>query len=962
MPDPVPPAARPRRPADAVPALLVLAFAFLAASFAARNSDLWLHLAAGRLLADGGYSFGVDPFAATTAGVYWANHAWLADLGLFGLFRAAGGSALVVVKAALVALTAALMLRSAGSARGPFWVAAGCVLLAVLAASPRLLLQPACLSLLMLAGCLRLLLAGGRALHAVPVLIALWVNLDGWFVLGPLLVALFALGRRLKPGEPRLPLWLLPASLLACLASPHHIHALTLPPELSPAVWGSELRDDPRFAGFFASPWRFAAFGSSLAAWAYPVLLALGLISFALNRRVVVGWRGLVWLAFAALSAWQARLVPFFAVVAAPITALNIREVLGERRMEAVGRVAVSLAAVALGVLAWPGWLQGFHVRDRALAWEVEPDPTLQRTAAEVATLRERGELPADANVFPAHPDAAHYLAWFAPGERGFLDSRLQLFTGVAGEYERLSRAVGVIHADEASSSENQLLADRRIGAVLLYDPDPARLTAGLRVTSGPSGGWAVREVTGHAVILTKAGGRFDPERLAFGPPTSATPAAPGGGPSALPQPAEWWNLAAARARPRTWEGDAAAVYLRLFEIGREANAEAPSPGLPLLAVRSARAGLALRPDSDDAWLAAARATLTLGRATWEADTELTPRGFLRHAQTAAALFNAVLLNPDSAPAREALAILYAERQFLDLTLEQLQAQQRIVRRSGPLPGESPEARGERLARLAAVVEQTENMVQDAENRYLVRTSGLAGEPLMRARIARDLGLAGKATDVLVKSHSDLYGTDGLRLLLDLLLNVGQADAAGALLARDEFAGRPDALGVYELPGGVRDGRRWMYRLPAYDWFTFAQAAAAGRYDAAVAAQHRLGDRFEREAEFIRPRLAAVYSRQVASETGLALPPDTVLNRLHAGRERGRLDEMEVDLRLLNVQRADLHVLSGLLRLEQGDPAAAGGEFATAIDLYDRAKDVAPTPAGRPTATRYLDAIRRQAK
>src|SRR5947209_20100446 len=87
------------RPVDVVLALLVLRFAFLAASFAARNSDVWLHLAAGRLLAHGDYHFGADPFAYTTLGVYWANHAWLFDLGLYLGFQTLGGAGLVLLKA-----------------------------------------------------------------------------------------------------------------------------------------------------------------------------------------------------------------------------------------------------------------------------------------------------------------------------------------------------------------------------------------------------------------------------------------------------------------------------------------------------------------------------------------------------------------------------------------------------------------------------------------------------------------------------------------------------------------------------------------------------------------------------------------------------------------------------------------------------------------------------------------------
>src|SRR5438270_700119 len=46
---------------DIILTITVLLYAFLAASFPARNSDLWMHLAAGRLIAAGNYHFGVDP-------------------------------------------------------------------------------------------------------------------------------------------------------------------------------------------------------------------------------------------------------------------------------------------------------------------------------------------------------------------------------------------------------------------------------------------------------------------------------------------------------------------------------------------------------------------------------------------------------------------------------------------------------------------------------------------------------------------------------------------------------------------------------------------------------------------------------------------------------------------------------------------------------------------------------------
>src|SRR5262245_20319318 len=83
--EPVPPVSPPPSPGatDWLFGLIVCALAFLLASTPARNSDLWLHLASGRLLAQG--QFGQDPFSSTTTGVFWVNHSWLSDAALYGL-------------------------------------------------------------------------------------------------------------------------------------------------------------------------------------------------------------------------------------------------------------------------------------------------------------------------------------------------------------------------------------------------------------------------------------------------------------------------------------------------------------------------------------------------------------------------------------------------------------------------------------------------------------------------------------------------------------------------------------------------------------------------------------------------------------------------------------------------------------------------------------------------------------
>src|SRR5205807_8914260 len=71
--------------ADSLMVLLAVAVAFLSASFAARNSDVWLHLGAGRMLTTGEYKLGSDPMSYVAADRSWVNHNWLFDLGSVSL-------------------------------------------------------------------------------------------------------------------------------------------------------------------------------------------------------------------------------------------------------------------------------------------------------------------------------------------------------------------------------------------------------------------------------------------------------------------------------------------------------------------------------------------------------------------------------------------------------------------------------------------------------------------------------------------------------------------------------------------------------------------------------------------------------------------------------------------------------------------------------------------------------------
>jgi hypothetical protein len=916
---PTPRAAR----ADLVAVALVLAVAGVAASFVARNSDLWLHLATGRLLAHGEYRFGTDPFAG--AEPYWANHAWLWDLGAYGAFGAFGGSALVALKALAVVLTAALMF-AACRPRVPLWVCSACVLLGVLAMAPRLLLQPAVASYLLLAGCLACL-SSGRAIRAVPVLIAVWVNLDSWFVLGPVLVVLFALDRERRATWPK---WFVPAALLAWLANPHHAFALQLPMEVS--AWGGELATDPRFAALFAHPWRWVLFESgSPAAWAHALLLALGAASFVANPAARRSWRAPVWLAFAALGAWQARLVPFFAVVGAPVLASNVCEVWPARALARPGRLLVVLGSAALLALGWFGGLTGPQARDRGAAWAVHSEPGLERAAL---NLKEWRAAHPKASALVTHPDLAHYLAWHAPEVGGFVDSRFQLFAPRAAEYLAHSRALGLVPGDSA-------FTPRAPDAVALYDPDGGRMANALAVPS-----WKLHRVIGSAALLVPepfADAGFDAERAAFGGATDLPVA--GESEPAIGVEAGPWRRETGRGG--SWPADSAGVHLRAGDSG----------ALALLAVRAARAGTEADPRDPIAWLHLGRAYLAVGsRGHERADgAGFAPLGQLRAAQATGALARAAALNPDLAAAHDALAQLYAGRHALDSALAHAREVARLVRRTGRGPLESADEYARRVARAEGAADALEARVFEAENRLLVRTGERGGDPLGRARAAVELGLAQKALDGLLAAPPDLYGTDGLRLLADSLLRTGRVAECRALLDRPELVRNTDALGFYELP---RRGRA-PYRFAAYDWLDACQRAAAGHYAPARAALDRLIARAGAEGRAVRPALERGGAALFAGEVGAAVPPRPVVARLALAPDLLALSDYLGRAIELGAVAGDLHTVAGALELERGNTAGAGARFRAALELYAPVRDAGLPVPGAPLAARYLSELRR---
>jgi hypothetical protein len=475
---------------DVALAAVAIIIGFLAASFAAHNSDLWVHLGAGRMLTTGEYTPGSDPLSYTGADRPWVNHSWLFDLGAYALYSLGdNGFALVLAKALAVAATLVLVLalRRPGQ---PLWPWALFGVVAVLAAAPWLTLSPLVGSAFFLALTLFVLFrvpnppGSWRIPIAIGAVFWLWANVDAWFLLGPVTLALLLIGevaRRKSATETSEPAGaadaLLPLpdtktltralviGIVACMLNPHHVRVWQVPFELTQVFTGAKtFAGDPAFADQLVSPltaefWSNPVHGYSLNGLAYAILILAGIYAVALTGPIgrAVGSpadvdplplpHAALWCVFAAFSLLTAAAIPFLAIITVPLVAsrfniLSSRVTLGnwgDRKTRltltgsAVGRIVTAVVLLLLGVMAWPGWLHPpgwseppgwYPSQARRVAWAVEPDTALVKAAQQFQQWRDSGRLPPEAHGILASIDLANYCAWYAPKEKVFLNGR----------------------------------------------------------------------------------------------------------------------------------------------------------------------------------------------------------------------------------------------------------------------------------------------------------------------------------------------------------------------------------------------------------------------------------------------------------------------------------------------------------------------------------------------------------
>lgn len=397
---------------------LLAAFLFFHAAKPVADTDFWWHLKTGETMVQEKGFLQTDPFALreevepTARETLILRSYWLWEVSAYGLYTLFGFKGIVLLNLLTVAALATTLVVVMRRHAIPWGLAAPLITAGLVLFRGYHLERPQVVSFLFAAILLGLLLEvrrGGKLGPALPLVMALWANLHGGFVVGALMLACFAGGALLeyRHDRPRL------KALLAWSAA--GIGATLL----NPAGWlayreaftflGKPLQ---RVAIEFESTWQQFQQGTTIVAilWGLIALYAAGVC---LARRCY--WPELLLGLFLAyFSVRYVRNVGFFSLAMLPAIGLAWKEAgarLPRRIPPVVGMIPIALSAL---LLLWMVANQWKHRDFNTRVAQIYPEAAI--------TFVERSGL--QGRMFNDY-EYGGYLLWrLAPRIRVFIDGR----------------------------------------------------------------------------------------------------------------------------------------------------------------------------------------------------------------------------------------------------------------------------------------------------------------------------------------------------------------------------------------------------------------------------------------------------------------------------------------------------------------------------------------------------------
>lgn len=470
--------------------------------------DFWWHMATGRLITQTGTIPMVDSFSYTQAGEPFYNQGWLAQLLLYGLHSLGSIPLILVVQAAVIGVSYWLVLslcikRSNGAIQAS-------VILLLLGVMPisfdNWLVRPQSYAFPLFMGFLTILTLWrwgiNRWLWLLPLLMIIWVNVHGSFVLGGALIALTFVG-----------------VLLDTLFSPFLRSAAATAPPAPPLhdtvslrwlfVWGvitaAAMFLNPRGVGVLGYVFDLlntSSVTNLVTEWAAPTIrtgdgirfflfLIITTLILTYSRRAPNIADMVIVLPFLWLALGAGRNIVWFAMVFAPIVAVHFgsngmagREA-SENEQDTSHRpsspppqpIINALVVGMLGLLLVVGlpWVKPMLGLPPEVGSLITPATPVQAVEA----LQEEPSSERPAHLYHAMRFGS-YMMWAAPEQPVFIDTRIELYPFEQWiDYRTLNSGEKI----------DELIAKYEIDGFLLHKEEQASLLQALQERSE----WEVR-------------------------------------------------------------------------------------------------------------------------------------------------------------------------------------------------------------------------------------------------------------------------------------------------------------------------------------------------------------------------------------------------------------------------------------------------------------------------------------
>lgn len=263
-----------------------------------------------------------DIFSFIEPSIPWTAHEWLSEVVMALLHRYCDLTAVVIAFSIMIAASTVLFYKNIKSEGNNVLLAVIASVMFVLLSNVHWLARPHIFSLIILLGWYRLLddfqYRHNNRLWQLPLILILWVNLHGGFVIGLAMLGIYFAGnfQLLYTNRKK---WedygkeksrefgtILGACLIACLANPYSYHILIFPFKL---ITDKYIMDR---VGEFLSP-NFHQFQP------FKYVLYLIIIVFAYSKRKPNVIEAILLILFTGMSLYSVRYIPLFGVIVIPI-------------------------------------------------------------------------------------------------------------------------------------------------------------------------------------------------------------------------------------------------------------------------------------------------------------------------------------------------------------------------------------------------------------------------------------------------------------------------------------------------------------------------------------------------------------------------------------------------------------------------------------------------------------------